>query len=160
MRLRGLHRSDEEIECVRHGPRLHRLASWISIVVLPLLRRHAPSRERDADAADGIAVFIGIRTSHAGDGHSEIGGRVRQGALGHRRRHRGAHRPLLGQQLLRNAKSSGLVLFDISDEAAMQTVRRAGRLGKQGREFACCAGFGGDERKVLLTRKLQGAATS
>ena len=55
MRLRGLHRSDEEIECVRHGPRLHRLASWISIVVLPLLRRHAPSRERDADAADGIA---------------------------------------------------------------------------------------------------------
>jgi hypothetical protein len=66
---------------------------------------------------------------------------------------------LLSQQLLRNAKSPGLVRFDICDEAAMQTVRRAGRLGKQGREFACRAGFGGYERQVLLARKLQGAAS-
>jgi hypothetical protein len=155
---RGLHHGDEKIERIRYGPFLYGVSSRISVIVLELLRRHGPVREPNADAADGIGVFVRLWAGDAGDGHREIGGRARQSAFRHRRRHCARHRSLLGQQPRRHAKRPGLVLFGIGDKAAVEMVRRAGRLGKQSREFAGRTGFGGDERQVLRICKLQGAA--
>ena len=72
LRSRCLKQVDKRGEGVRHRPRLHCLASNASVAHFQMPRFAILARHGDADQPDWIAVFVGIRTGDAGDGHGQI----------------------------------------------------------------------------------------
>jgi hypothetical protein len=68
-----------------------------------------------------------------------------------------AHGTLLDQKMFRNAQGLGFVLFGLGHEPAVQMFRGAGRFGKNDREHAGGAGFGGDNREIPFLGNVKNA---
>jgi len=85
-------------------------------------------RERDEDGADGFFFSASIGAGDSRDRESEISSRSPANSLGHRFRHRRAHRTVLQQQHRLDTERARLRVVCISHDAFDEIFRRSGNI--------------------------------
>ncbi len=137
---------------VSHGGLLNFAPSRQPVVFLKRKRRASFLSEGDANYPYGVSVLVRLRARYSGDRYRNIGRGAGEGAAGHRCRHLAAYSAAAAQQIRRYAEGVDSVRLGIGDEAALQMLGSARRLGQQDRELARRARFCRYNRELFVPR--------